>query len=304
MAFDTKKWLVEDLGFSEAEAAELVPRFDGERAKKLEGGFLRQADYSREMNKLKAEVNKQQAELQAANERLNAELADWAAVQAGRQQEVAGQREALHQAQQEQLRLTQLVTTVAEQAGLDPQKVLQGAKVTPPKEEPKTPPIDLNGYVKQDQLAPVIGSLITLPAELQAIADEHFELYGKRLDTRELVKELTTRAGTKGNTKSLDVRTIWEETHGVPQKREEVSKARYDEALKAAEARGYERARTEEALPGQPPPGRSASPVLRGAEGKARESVLQRPQPGTTVRNAVAALRSGKYRVKDGSSGP
>ena len=133
MALDTKKWLVEEMGFSEAEAAELAPKFTEERAKKLEGGFLRQADYSREMNKLKAEVKKQQDDLSAANERLNQELADWATEQASGRTQTAKQRADLDKAQQDVLRLTQVVTRVATEAGMDPAKVLEGAAVVVPK---------------------------------------------------------------------------------------------------------------------------------------------------------------------------
>ena len=71
MAFDAKAFLLE-AGLSEAEAAELAPKFDGERSKKLEGMVLRQSDYSRSMNDLK----KAQGDLSAANDRLTQEIAD------------------------------------------------------------------------------------------------------------------------------------------------------------------------------------------------------------------------------------
>ena len=297
MAFETKKWLVEELGFTEAEAAELEPKFSGERAKKLEGGVLRQADYSRQMNSLKAEVKKQQDELAAANERLNAEMADWAQVAASGRTQTAQQRADLEKAQQDVLRLTQVVTRVATEAGLDPAKVLGDAAVTPPekKTEPQAP--DLTGYVKSEQLAGVLGSMLDLPAELDAIREEHRELFGKSFDTREVMREVKARLSTKGNTKPTDPRQVWEEMHGIPAKREEVARAKYDAEIRAAEERGAERVRTEASIPGQAPPGKHA-PIFRSPSGEQRQSVLQRPQPGQTVQNAVTALRSGKYRPK------
>lgn len=299
MAFETKKWLVEELGFTEAEAAELEPKFSGERAKKVEGGYLRQSDYSRQMNSLKAEVKKQQDELTSANERLNAEMADWAQVAASGRQQTAQQREALEKAQQDVLRLTQVVTRVATEAGLDPAKVLEVAAVTPPKEEPKPQSPDLTGFVRTDQLAGVLGSMLDLPAELDAIREEHRELYGKSLDTRDVMREVKARLSTKGNTKATDPRQVWEELHNIPTKREEVRQAKYDADIRAAEERGAERVRTEASIPGSAPPGVRA-PIFRTPTGEGRVSVLQRPQPGQTVQNAVTALRSGKYRPKAG----
>ena len=69
MAFDTKKWLME-AGFSEAEIAELAPKFES-RAEYLEKSQLRLSDYSRNQDALR----KEQTELQAANDRITAEMA-------------------------------------------------------------------------------------------------------------------------------------------------------------------------------------------------------------------------------------
>ncbi len=290
MAKMTGKEALLAAGFSEEEAVEAIGKY-GSKVDKVAEGFMRQSDYDRSQNEAKAALKKEQ------DERLNVEIADWATQAATGQAHTAKQRADLEKAQQAQLRLTQIVTRMATEAGMDPTRLLEEAAVTPVKEEPKPQGPDLSGYVKSEQLAGVLGSMLDLPAELDAIREEHRELYGKSLDTRDVMREVKARLSTKGNQKVTDPRAVWEEMHSIPAKREEVSKAKYDAEIRAAEERGAERVRTEASIPGQAPPGRSA-PIFRSPSGEQRQSVLQRPQPGQTVQNAVTALRSGKYRPK------
>jgi len=292
MAFDVKKWLIEDLGFSEAEATELVAKFDGERATKLEKGYLRQSDYSRHMN----DLQKAQTDLKAANDRLNAEMAEWASLTATEKEQATKLRGDLEKSQQDVLKLTQVVTRVATEAGLNADELLKGATVVPTREEPKTPPVDLTGYVKEDQLRGLATMSLRLPAILAKIDREHHALTGEYVDQQAIIAELETRAATRGNQKSLDPVAIWEELHEIPAKRDAKAKREYDAAIKAAETRGREAALTEASIPGQaPPPGRHA-PVFQTVSGQSRESALKRPQPGTGLHSAVAAMRTGKYR--------
>ncbi len=53
--FDVKAWLADPaMGFSEEEQTALLPQFSTDaRVKVLDGGQLRQADYSRQMNDAK-----------------------------------------------------------------------------------------------------------------------------------------------------------------------------------------------------------------------------------------------------------
>jgi len=294
---ETKKWLVEELGFTEDEAKELVAKFDP-RMEKVSAGYMRQSDYDRSQNESKTELKKSQDELQAANDRLNVEMAEWATLTAGEKAQATQLRTDLETAQQDVLKYRQVVTRIATEAGIDPEKVLAGVTVPLKKEEPKVPVVDLSGYVKTDQLSGLAEMALTLPAELQAIANEHFDLTGKRLDTRTIIAEIKARAGTRGNQKPLDPRAIWEEAHQIPEKRVAVEKKTFDDAISAAEARGREAALTEASIPGQQPLGKHA-PVFSGPSGKPRESVLHRPQPGTGSQSAVAAFRTGKYKVTE-----
>lgn len=289
MAFDVKKWLKEDMGFSDAEVGELAPKLEA-KADVLEKGQLRQADYSKHMNALKVEQDK----LDKANENLNAEMVALATVQADGGKVTAKMREDLQKAEQDVLKLTHTVRKVATDAGLDPEEVLKGTAVVVPVVAPVAP--DLTGYLKSEdfnkhaqQLANIA---LTLPAELMAIAQEHFDLTGQRLDTRTIVAEIQTRAGSRNNQKSLNPREIWEETHKIPDVRATKSKTEFDAAIKAAEDRGREAERSQQQIPGShTPEGRHSIVFMRE-----HKSAVERPQPGTTVGAAVAALRSHKYR--------
>jgi len=293
MALDVVKWLQEDMGFSADESKELAPKFTP-KADAIEKGYLRQADYSKNMNELKTS----QTALADANERLNAEMAEWATVQATGEKVTKKMRDDYEAAQLKVTQLTNRVTRLATDAGLDVTKALEGIDQTPPKkpDENQPAPVDLSGYVKRDDLGGLANMALTLPAELQSIADEHFELTGKRLDTRTIVREIQARATTKNNQKSLDPREIWEAEHKIADLRSARDKKAHDDEIAAAVERGRQQAASEYATPGQAPAGKHAPAFRVSPDGKPHESVLHRPQPGTSTNAAVAALRSGKYR--------
>lgn len=296
-----KQYATEILKVPEAEVEGFLKQY-GDNLDEAVNGYLRQADYDRSQNEAKAKLAEQQQKLAAAEERLALEMAEWGRVEAGSRSEREAQQARAEKAEQDVLRLRQQVTRIATNAGIDPAKALEGFEeqpVTQPKKD-EPPAIDAR-YVPREQFGVFANAALDVPATLHMLAEEHRELFGKPLDSMAVVAELKKRANTPRNDKSLDLRTIWEEMNGVPAKREENRVAKYNADIQAAEARGAERARTEMSLPGQPPPGRGASPVLRTPEGQARTSVLQRPQPGQTVNRAVSALRSRKYAA-DGAA--
>lgn len=292
-------WMKTDLGITDDEAKILDPLLTDARVKKLDEGHLRQQDYSKKMN----ELTGAQGKLDEANTRLEAEIAEWATVQANGEQVTKKMREDLDAAQLNVTKLQQVVRRVATDAGVDPEKALEGVTVVvKPQNEPPAPP-DLTGYVKSGDLNTQLGSLasmaLRLPGIFAKIGREHRALTGQDLDEQAIVAEIERRAGTKGNQKSLDPIAIWEEQHEIPAKRTAAAKKQHDEEITAAEARGEERAMSQMATPGVTPQGRHA-PVFQRADGKERKSVLERPQPGTTVNAAVTALRTGKYRSGEG----
>jgi len=293
MAFDIKKWLVEDLGLS-GDALAAVETALAPKADVIGGGFLRQSDYSTKMNELTAA----KGNYAAMEQRLNAEMAEWSQLTAAQKAEATAQRTALEATQAEALKLRQKLQAVATDAGLDATKILAEvttAPATTTKEPPVTQPFDTSKFVGVDQLQAVGAMALSLPAELLAIAEDHKDLFGARMDPRAIITELQARANTKGNQKSLDPRVIWEELHGVPAKRAEVETQRFNTAIAEAEARGAATARSEAALPIGGPAGKHAV-VFQHAKSPTGASILQRPGAGPGHDSAVTAFTSGKYR--------
>lgn len=289
MALDIKKWLTEEMGFSEAEATEMAPKFTAERAAKIETSVGLLSANTAAQTKIK----QTQAELQAANDRLNAEMAEWATLSTQEKAEATELRAAVEAARVRATQLETRLTTLATQHGVDPKPLLEGAAVVPPVKEKVVPP------VQDDRFAAIGNALnysLDLPANLEYIRDEHQALTGERLDTREIVKIIKVNAGVKGAT--VDPIQIWEDKYGIPAKRDAKSKADLAKTISDAEARGEERARSQQALPNATQPGRH-SPVFGRktdtGEIAPRTSALKRPQPGSSVQGAVNALRTHKY---------
>jgi hypothetical protein len=292
MAFDIKKWLQEDMGFSEADAAEMAPKFTADRVAKIEAGIGDVATRAAAM----AAITKTQTDLAAANERLNAEMAEWASLTAKEKTESTDLRNSLEAARVRATQLETRLTNLATQHGVDPKPLLEGTAVVPPTpEKPAAPVAD----PRLDAFGHALNFNLDLTANLQWIQDQHRQLTGETLDTREIVKAIKANAGKKDAI--IDPVALWEEKYGIPAKRAAKATADHDKEIADAEARGEERARTNAALPGPTAPGRHA-PVFgqRGTNGQItpRTSHLSRPQPQQGVRSAAAALASGKYRQK------
>lgn len=286
MAFDTKKWLT-DIGFSAEEAADLAPKFEP-RVGELEKHQLRQADYSRAMN----EVQKLQTELRANSDRLNREMAEFATIQAGQtdqQDQIRGQ---LEKTQLEKFQLEQALIRVAEQNGLDPRTLVPNPSPEPDK-KPEPEPFDPGKVTApiMQTIGSVADFFMNMQAELPAIMLEHQALTGETLDTRAFVAELKTRAQKK---EDVDPRRLWESLYDIPAKREAQRQANYDKAIKDAEQRGRESARSEMAIPGAIPATGHNSPVFTRIDGGA--SKLPRPASGSGVEQFAQSLATHKYR--------
>lgn len=292
MAFDLDAFLKE-LGATGDEEKTLRTALEKpDRMTLLEKNQLRQADYSRAQDKAKADLAKAEGDLKAKIARVDAEAAEWATLSASEKDASLKLRSELEGAQARVLKLTQRVERIASDAGLDPAKALEGIDQVVPPKEPKVDPIDTSRLVGVDQFNSMSEYLFNLSVELPAIAQEHFDLTGERLNTRELRAEIASRAKEKNA--NLDPRAIWEEKYQIGAKRETKTNESRAAEIKQAEQRGFERARTEAALP--IPPSRGVhSPLLR-VNGEKHESVMKRPAPETAVRGAAAALATGKYR--------
>jgi hypothetical protein len=292
---DAKRVLKEDVGFSDDQIAGL----SADQLKKIADGYMRQSDYDRSLAESQTTLQAQQAELTAANDRLNNEIAAWAETQAEGGKITQKMRADMERAEADALKLRHVVTRLATEAGKDPAAILAeaGSVVVPPTQPTTGNPPDLSGYVKSDDLSAHLGSLaraaLHVPATYAYIAREHKKLTGEDIDERGLANEIEKRANTRGNQKSLDPVAVWEELHGIPEKRTAAEAKRVQDLVDAARAEGRQAGLSEISVPGaHTPTGRHAPIFAKDAPA----SKLQRPQPGQTVGAAASALRSGKYR--------
>jgi len=293
MAFDVKKWLMEDMKFSADEAEKMAASFTPERVSTLEATYGDATTY----RKTSKEIEKAQADFKAANDRLNAEMAEWASLTAKEKEQATALQTSLEAARVRATQLETRLTNLAVEHGVDPKALLEGTTVIPKKEEPKVEPIDTSRFVSAEQFGAISAFTLQLPAKLQRIEREHFALTGEHLDTEAITDEIMARAQKKDA--NIDPIAIWESKYGIADKRAEVAKKAHDAEIAAAEARGEERGRTNAALPGPQSPGRHSIVFSRPVDGgkvEARTSVLKRPQPESGVRATAAALASHKYR--------
>ncbi len=291
MAFDLDAFLKELGATGDEEATLRTALGKPERLTLLEKNQLRQSDYSKQFDALR----KSQGDLEAMKTRLDAEAAEWATLSASEKAASTKLRQDLDAHQAKVLTLTQRVQRIAADAGLDPTKALEGIDqpVTPPKKD-EPPPFDASKFAPASAFAQMSDYLFQLATEIPALAAEHRALTGQDLDTRALRTEIQKRSGMKGA--NLDPRVVWEELNQIPTIRETKAREKYDQDLKAAEARGFERARTEASLPVPPSTAGVRSAVLRSLDsGKPHESVLKRPAPEGGVQGALTALRTRKY---------
>ena len=285
MAIDISAWL-KDLGFTEDESKALLPQFQT-RADKLEHNQRMQSDYSKSMNDLK----KAQDTLATQEARLNADMAEWAQMTEAEKAASGDLKAKLDAAEGTVFVLNQKVLRLAEDAGVDPKTILGDEKVEPPKKV--EPTVDLTPL--QQQLGWVSNYFLTLNAELPAIAQEHFELTGERLNTREFIAGIKADLAT-GKAKPEDVDPVarWEKTYGIAAKRAAKVQQSHDSEIKAAEERGRMAERSEAALPNTHPRVGTHSPLFKALP--TTGSVLKRPQPSQRLQGAITALATGKYR--------
>jgi hypothetical protein len=288
-AFDLKTWLTE-IGIG-GDDLSLIETKLAPAAGKIQSGYLAQADYSRKMD----EVAKLQRDIEAKDQRLAAEAAEWAGMTATEQAANKTLKASIDKLEGQKLALTQRLRATAEGAGIDPTPLLADLDAAPvtKSNEPAASAVDLSKYVTGEQHAALAGMAVRLPAQLMAIAREHRALTGEDVNEEAIIQEIETRARTRGNQKSLNPREVWEEMHGIPAKRAEKQEAGIQARIDAAKEEGRMEAISQAALPGGSPRGRVAPVFTRAGHG---ESKLQRPQPGQGISSAVSAFESGKYR--------
>jgi hypothetical protein len=301
MALDLKAWLVE-MGVPSDKIDGLLPALsDPAVAANIEKTGLRLSDYSRQMTGLQSK----QAELDAANERLNLEMVEWAETRNQGGEVTEAMRRDLAKAQGEVTRLKSIVTTKATELGLDPKTVI-GEEAPPARVDPPPAAVpNLDGYVKQDQLGAYGRFQLMLARDLPRIQHEHQQLTGEWLDPGAIISEFETRASDRLNRnadgtfkKAIDLRAIWEEKFDVAAKRTAKDMATREAEREAAREEGRQEIRSQAALPGQQAPGRHAPIFTR--PGNADPAKTPRPSQvanADRISKAASALATHRYRT-------
>lgn len=296
--FEIKSWLAE-LGIQGDDLALMETKLSPHAAK-IGEGVMRQADYSRAMN----DVQALQTELTTKNARLDAEAAEWGQLTAAERAANTELRQQMEQTRNEAAVLRNRITTVAAEHGLDAAKLLEGvpagAAPAAPTAPAGAPAVDTTKFVSIESHQGLAAMALRLPAQLAKIAREHRALTSTDVDETAIIAEIERRATTRGNTKSLDPQQVWEEMHDIPAKRAAAAQADLDSKLAAAREEGRQAGLSAASLPtggGRQPQHAIALTTGRGL-GQGGSSILQRPQPGSSVAGAVSAFDSGKYRQK------
>ena len=217
--FDLKAWLG-DLATKGQLSAEDVALLEGKLNKPevvaaLEGGQLRQADYDRTMNKLKADHKTAMDGVVG----LQTELTGWRTEAQGKLDKAMGDLQARDTTiAQYQARVTQIATDY----GLDLNTLMPAAAAAPnptasPAPSASPNPAANEGFRKfQEDFDKAKQIFPLLPAELHDLSVEHQELYGKPLSKS---LELVSTALKEGRS----VRDVWAEQYKVEDRRKEIT---------------------------------------------------------------------------------
>ena len=286
MAFDVEDVLKSEWGLSGDDLKTVLGVLQP-KAAQIEKGYLRQSDYSREMDKVKT----LQQQVADSNEKLNADLAEFATMSAAEQGEATKLKAEIEKEQERSFKLTQKLTRAAEELGRDPKELL--GDVEPPK---KTEPVAFDDKALREDVRNQIGGvasyMLRLNAKLPGIMREHKALTGEDLDVDAFIEGIQQDIA-KGKADNMDPVKRWEAANQIPQKRTEAATKKYDTAILAAKEEGRLAGLSERALPGEARPGEHAPVFKVGGE-----SVLKRPNGPNRQQGALAALATGKYRDK------
>lgn len=205
---------------------------DDKTAEKFAGMLMRGADYTRKTQELAEQRRQQDAAYQAKLAEADARRAALEKWEADAQAELQRYKDIAERYPSDQAALAAYKQKLADYNLLDETAVPAVAPTQPaqPKEIPVSQTQLPADYLKRDDAASAIRDLMIMQGQLQAIAGEHYKLYGQPL-TDNLMQE-AMNAGVQ------DIRQFWESKYNVQGKRAEVQQAAYNAEL--------ERVRTEE----------------------------------------------------------
>jgi hypothetical protein len=284
MDTELEAWLKDLFGADSPLIAEVGAKLDPV-AGKIKEGQLRQSDYSKKM----AAIQTKQEELTTADRRLTEELAEWSRLKAEGNVEAETLQRQIEQHQQEKLAMEQALARAARDAGKEAKDYWKPSAATPDTPKPVSPPVVPPNVLTKDEFGAAAAFFLDVPVTLQTIAAEHQALTGQPFNSEQFLAQMREAASSKKSVfgSGKDVRAFWEQTWDIPAKRQAQADAKLAADLKAAEDRGYQRARTEEATPTAHPAGTRAPVFQRtGPDGQAPTPVLKPP---------VASDRHAKY---------
>lgn len=292
--FTLESWL-KDLDLSEDEMRIVSPLFSKpERTEKLKGSVLRQSEFSRKMN----DLDKQKAELEASilekEQLIAADAQKLGAWKQTADKTLTDTAEALEKERVERFKLAQKMERLATQYGEDPKQWLSTEDVTPPPKEP-VKAVDTSEYDKKyfsredaDKFGNELRLVPDLAAEFHDLAEEHYELFGKRLKMGPLVQEAR-------KSKKL-LREQWAEQYKVEERRKELSEKAIEERIQARVSEEKQKILSEHKLPVTRSGDGDGSPLLQMREDLRLAGKERKSQGSSAVDAAVKAYNTGKYK--------
>lgn len=206
---DKIEQLLKDAGLSDDEIKSTVSAFDPKALEALNKGTMRQSDYSRSMDELRTQKQGLESERKEllerwnkANDEYQSMLTDWQSSQAERDEAKKKLAEA-----EEKLKT----------ASVDPSKLMEEV---------------------QKQITGKLGEFAAgstaYMGDILEIADEHRELFGKRISPSELMQKAAEAKKTP-----MD---YWRETYKVDDRRKELADKADMERLEAVRKEAYDKA--------------------------------------------------------------
>lgn len=278
-------------GLSSEEVANLNAVFgkNEKLANYVEESGLRQSDYDRKMNTLKAEHQarlEEIAEKERQADQFAARNGEWYNENNAKFQKTQKELEALRV---KEATLVTKMKSVAERYGVPEEELeipVSAAPVTP---AAAVPAFDATKFMGRDEAMEFGRNLPIVTAELNEIAEDHRDLFGKALRNQKGIIEKALKVGKS-------IRQVWEEENGVAERRTklaaEARQREIDEAVNAA----VTKTRSELNLPA-PRPEAERSPIVQRFAPAAR---TETKDPGRGLRAALSAYADRKYDSGNG----
>ena len=292
MAFDLQSWLDEATkraGLSQQERETLAGAITSTPKIQtyLEESSLRQSDYDRNMNRLKAEHQQRLDEIAAKEAEVDGfqkRIGGWYDENNGK---FVKTQEELETLRVREVQLQERMKSLASRYGVPEEELNIPTTTTTTTTPPPAPSFDATKFMSREEAEQFGRTMPLVTAELQELVEEHRELFGKPLRGS---RELVAKAMKTGKT----IRSVWEEEHKVADRKRQMDEEAVQRRIDTAVAERELKVRSEQNLPA-PRPDAQRSPIV-DRFAKDRSTTERTTDPGRGLRNALAAYNEGKYR--------